>query len=356
MNDLTLNSKIEQLAEDYLAARSKVGVMVAVSQAEQTYVKGFGQRSSAVSVPPNETTLFEIGSITKVFTGILLSRLELEGMVRLDDPIGSYLPSSTIVPEPVQAITLQQLATHTSGLPRLPANAEAVEDPHNPYVGYKSLHLYDALEQMQLLSQPGQYYEYSNLGMGLLGHLLELKTEESYEILVKRLICQPLGMKDTVIAVSPEQQRRVITGYRPEYSQDGAFIDWVPTLHWQAGVLAGCHALQSTTSDLLKFVAATEGNTDATLAKAIDRSCDKYTGYWLDDIGLGWHIQQTWEGWKFHWHDGGTGGFVSFLGLNRAKQVGVVLLSNYGEAMVSDRSLTQMGITLLRYASQLSLV
>jgi CubicO group peptidase (beta-lactamase class C family) len=350
----TLNSKIEQLTDDYLDSRSKIGLVVAVSQAGQTYIKGFGQTSSAASVPPDQTTLFEIGSITKVFTGILLARLNLEGLVELDDPIGPYLPSTTIVPEPVQAITLRQLATHTAGLPRLPANA-LEGDPYNPYVSYKSSHLYAALEQMQLLSLPGHYYEYSNLGMGLLGHLLELKTEESYETLVKRLICQPLGMKDTGITLSPEQQHRTIAGYRPEYSQDGAFIDWVPTPHWQAGVLAGCYGLQSTASDLLKFATATIGNAEGKLAEAIDRSCEKHTGYWLEDIGLGWNIQHTSEGWTFHWHNGGTGGFVSFYGVNRAKQVGVGLLSNYGEATVGDLSLTRMGMTLLRYASQLSL-
>src|SRR5262249_20556032 len=145
---------------------------------------------------PDEDTIFEIGSITKVFTGLLLAEMVERGLVKLDDPIQKYLP----VPVP-QEITLLHLATHTSGLPCDPPGWKP-RNNNNPFADYGTKELYAFLSSWRLEREIGTRYSYSNLGMGLLGHLLSLRVNMSFEDLVTRRICDPLGMDDTRIHLS----------------------------------------------------------------------------------------------------------------------------------------------------------
>jgi serine-type D-Ala-D-Ala carboxypeptidase/endopeptidase len=342
MNAQDLEAKINPIANDYASKRKNVALTIGVIQQGHHYIKGFGQVSDANRSLPNAQTIYEIGSVTKVFTGTVLAKLTNDGIVALDDPICFYLPREIVnqLSASIQSITLRQLATHTSALPRLPDSFLAnIKDPTNPYLHYTAEEMYATLAEVKLLSEPGQSYEYSNFGMGLLGHLLSLKTSQPYEDLVKEIICQPLGMTDTTIHLTPEQQQRLTPGHSP----DGTL-----TSNWDFDVMAPAGAFRSTAKDLLMFLQANLRESDPQRAATLARSQERY--FENNDtlsIGLAWHIWTLRNGQVVHWHNGGTGGYISFIGFDREKQTGIVILSNYGDAFANDNSVDEMAIRIL---------
>ena len=175
--------EVQSLVHTEMAAHHVPGVACLVIQNGQTVESIYeGMANLECAMPVTADTIFEIGSITKLFTAATLAALVEQGVVKLDDPISRYLPATVVSPRKNnREITLVDLATQTSGLPRLPANLMAKADPLNPYVNYHAADLYRALATTQLQSQPGTTYLYSNFGFSLLGHLLALKTGKPYE-------------------------------------------------------------------------------------------------------------------------------------------------------------------------------
>ncbi|WP_416672474.1 serine hydrolase domain-containing protein [Egbenema bharatensis] len=336
---LDMATQIEQLAADYVMQRERVGLIVGLYQDGQIRVHGFGQGQEQ-NVPPDGNSVYEIGSITKVFTGITLAALEQQGQVTLDDPIADYLPPTLQLAPDVAAITLRQLATHTSGLPVLPDNlfTEATDEA-NPYRDYTARDLYLALEHMTLIHLPGRVVAYSNLGMGLLGHLLERRTNQPYETLVQDLLLSPLEMSDTTIALSPEQQQRRLPGHLP----NGEI-----TSSWDFDVLAPAGAFHSTANDMLRFIQASLTERDTPVSQAIARSQEPQWDNGEDEIGLAWQISSFPDALTVYWHNGGTGGYASFMGIDLEHQTGVILLSNYSDWLMEDDSLDWMGLALLQ--------
>jgi len=153
-----LSQQTARLGVDYVTHRPEAGLVIGVYQGDHANISGFGRSSSIRNDPPNGQTLFEIGSITKVFTGVTLAKLAHDGLIKLTDPISLYLPSGVVSPKKNgHEITLEQLATHTSGLPRLPPNWNAtVTNELNPYLSYTAADLYQSLAQVQLSTVPGQ--------------------------------------------------------------------------------------------------------------------------------------------------------------------------------------------------------
>src|SRR5580704_13650102 len=191
------------LVERIDTERQSVGLVVGVIEPTGRRVVAYGSLAKDDSRPLNGDTIFEIGSITKVFTSLLLADAVERHEVALSDPIAKYLPPQVKVPERGgRTITLQDLSTHTSALPRLPANFSP-KDPSNPYADYSVEQLYQFLSGYTLTRDIGSQYEYSNLGGGLLGHALARRAGVDYETLVRRRITGPLGMHDTVIALTP---------------------------------------------------------------------------------------------------------------------------------------------------------
>lgn len=330
MNIPDVESEINQITHDYVSKRENVALTIGVIQQGHTYIKGFGRFSVNNPNPPNGQTLYEIGSITKVFTGIVLAKLLTDGTVTLDDSICLYLPEKLVNKlSPLQSITLRHLATHTSGLPRLPANLlTEIKDPTNPYIGYTMQEMYGALAEINLLSEPGQLYEYSNFGMSLLGHLLSLKTSQPYEKLVKEIICQPIGMLNTIIHLTPDPQQHLTLGHSP----DGTL-----TSNWDFDVMAPAGAFRSTAEDMLRFLEANFLENDSQITTILARSQERYfENSETLSIGLAWHILNLQNRQGVHWHNGGTGGYRSFIGLDKEKQTGVVILSNYGDDSVDE--------------------
>ena len=191
-------------------------------------------------------SLFEIGSITKTFTGILLADMaRFQKRVKLDDPIKLYLPDGVKAPSRGgRDITFLDLATHHSGLPRMPNNFFPA-DPLNPFADYSAQQLYDFLNTHELTRDIGETPEYSNLGYGLLAHILSLKTGKSYETLLKENIFDPMRMKSSYITVPDNEKTRLTTGHN---------INLDPVPHWDFDVFAGAGAIKSTPKDMLLYL------------------------------------------------------------------------------------------------------
>jgi len=286
-----------------------------------------------ISVGVDSAGVFEIGSITKVFTTSILEDMVERGEVKLDDPVAKFLPRSVRIPtRGDRQITLLDLATQSSGLPRMPANF-APRDPLNPYADYSVPQMYEFLSGYQLTRDIGAEYEYSNLGMGLLGHALALKAGLSYEELVRRRILTPLGMRQTAITLTPAMRAKLAPGHDTEGTT-------VP--NWDLPTLAGAGALRSTASDMLTFLKANIDSTATPLSRTLKhtQAGRRGTNNPALTIGLGWHILARPAG-NVVWHNGGTGGYRTFIGFDAARRVGVVVLSN------RDASVDDVGFHLL---------
>ena len=291
-------------------------------------VIGKGERAGAV----DGETIFEIGSITKAFTGQLLAEAVSRNEVKLDDSITNFLPAAVKAPERNgRQITLLDLATHSSALSRLPDNM-VPKDAENPYADYTVKQMYDFLSDFKPARDIGAEYEYSNLGAGLLGHILALKARTNYEALVLERICQPLGITNTLITLSAALKKRLAPGHDASDA---------PAKNWDLPTLAGAGALRSTVNDLLKFLAANLELVPSELAPAmrLAQQPQRAAGAQMK-IGLGWHIAERHDA-KIVWHNGGTGGYHSFIGFNPATKRAVVLLAN------SAHSFDDIGFHLL---------
>jgi serine-type D-Ala-D-Ala carboxypeptidase/endopeptidase len=271
-------------------------------------------------------TIFEIGSVTKVFTSLLLADMVHRKEVSLDDPAAKYLPESVKMPERGgKSITLLHLSTHSSGLPRLPTNMKP-KDLRNPYADYSVGDLYQFLSSYELPRDPGSEFEYSNLGGGLLGHVLANRAGSDYESLIRSRITQPLDMPDTAIALSSSMQQRMATGHTAMLS---------PTGNWDLPTLAGAGALRSSAHDMLTFLEAFLGYRETPLAPAMQAMFEIRRPAVKAKIGLGWIIYSA-DGQEIAMHDGGTAGFRSWAGYDPKARTGVVVLSNSARSGVED--------------------
>ncbi|MGO9009917.1 MAG: serine hydrolase [Bryobacteraceae bacterium] len=297
-----------------------VGMVAAVVEPAGTRVVAYGKVAKDDARPLNGDTVFEIGSITKVFTALLLADMAQHGEVKLDDPISKYLPEGVKAPQrDGKEITLAELATHTSGLPRLPNNMSP-KDFVNPYADYSAEKLYAFLSSYQLPRDPGEKWEYSNLATGLLGQLLALRAGRDYETLVATRIAAPLGMASTRITLTPEMKARMAAGYNASLE---------PAKNWDFEALAGAGALRSTANDLITFLGAVLGYKKTPLEPAMAAMLEVHLPTTMPNLqqALGWHILQRKDRDLF-WKDGGTYGFGSFIGFDPKTKVGVVVLAN----------------------------
>jgi CubicO group peptidase (beta-lactamase class C family) len=301
--------------------RQGVGIVVGIIEPKGRRIVAYGAVNQGDTRPLSGDTVFEIGSATKVFTSLLLADMVQRGEVKLSDPVAKYLPAEVKVPERGgRVITLLDLSTHTSGLPRLPTNLRP-KDSANPYVDYTAEQLYQFLSSYELPRDIGSEFEYSNLGAGLLGFALARRAGIGYAELVRRRITAPLGMKSTGITLTPEMKERLAIGHNAE-------LKAVP--NWDFDALAGCGALRSDANDLLTFLAANLGYIKSPLAPAMAsmRAVRRATGSAsLGEIGLGWLMVKP-SSYEIVWHNGGTGGYRSFIGFVPSTRVGVVVLSN----------------------------
>jgi CubicO group peptidase (beta-lactamase class C family) len=307
------------LAERVGAENLGSGIVVGVIDANGRRIVAYGSLAKNDNRRLSGDTVFEIGSMTKVFTSLLLMDMARRGELAVSDPVSKFLPESVKVPERSgRKITLADLSTQSSGLPRLPTNL-APKDQANPYADYSVQQLYDFLSGYQLTRDIGAQYEYSNLGVGLLGHALSLRAGMSYEELVRKRICDPLGMANTRVTLTTEMKARLAVGHSGSLT---------PVANWDLPTLAGAGALRSTANDMLVFLAANLGYVKTPLAQAMadEVSIRRPVGGDME-IAYGWHVQNK-DGSSIIWHNGGTGGYRTYMGFDPKARAGVVVLSN----------------------------
>lgn len=300
-----------------LAPSTGAGVSIAVVQHGIARVFSYG------SAKPD--SIFEIGSLTKTFTGLILSQMVQQGEVSLNEPVRQLLPSGVAAKPGGAEITLLDLATQHSGLPRLPDNLHPA-DPANPYADYGTAELYAFLAKRSVAKPADAGFLYSNLGFGLLGQALANRASLPYSEVLRNQVTGPLGLNDTVVQLSPEQRSRFIPGYDRNHRLASP---------WDFGALAGAGAIRSTAVDMLKYLEAqlhpetlklSDQKAAATLAEAITSQhqvrAEADPGM---RIALGWLYA---PGSGSYWHNGGTGGFSSFALFNPQEDYAVVVLFN----------------------------
>jgi serine-type D-Ala-D-Ala carboxypeptidase/endopeptidase len=311
-------------------------IVVGILDKEGPHYFNFGTKTNKGSTV-NEHTIYEIGSISKVFTAILLAQQASDGKLNVEDPIKNYLPATVKVPtHGTTEITFGHLSDHTSGLPRLPSNMTPV-NPNNPYADYTVDQLYSFLSGYELTRDVGSAYEYSNLAQGLLGHILSLNANTSYETLLIKTIATPLGMKETKITLDEKTKKNLAIGH----------ADGVEVENWDLPTLAGAGAIRSSSDDMLKFLAANLNLTKTSLQRTMKKThVARHDKAGTMRVGLGWHIAKGKNG-DVIWHNGGTGGYRSFAGFVNETGTGVVVLTN------STESVDDIGFHLLNPESAL---
>lgn len=258
--------------------------------------------------------------------------MHLRGELDWDAPVTDLLPKEVKLPRSGdRGISLLDLATQSSGLPNLPDNMNP-KDPLNPYADYTVEEMYRGLAGITLATPPGKRYAYSNLGFGLLGHALALRTGAEYEHLVVERICAPLGMDSTRMTLDEALQRRLAVPH-----DNGS-----PVKIWEDRTLAGAGSFLSTAADMLRYVEAHFPGADHPLHAAMQATIKKRrpTDTPATAIGLGWHIT-TENAVDIVWHNGGSGGSRSYAAFLPQEGTGVVVLSN------SSSSVDELGRKVL---------
>lgn len=317
-------TKVDKLVQPLVDSESIVGCVVGVVDGDKHQVRGYGSTHLGEGDTPNGDTIYEIGSVTKAFTGTLFADMINRGEVKVDAPLQDFMPEGVrlhLFEE--RSIRLVDVASQTSGLPRLPDNF-APKDATNPYAGYAADRMYEFLGKYKLTRAPGEY-EYSNFGMGMLGTILAKKAGQPYEQLVVDRICKPLNMQDTRITLTDEQRQRLAPPYNRQL---------LPEKNWDFDALAACGALRSTTNDLLKFADASLSKDQRPVVAAIHEAWKpRYGKPGQIGVGLGWHIARD-NVTRFH--DGMTGGYSSAIFVFAPTRLAVVVLCNTATSHTSE--------------------
>lgn len=344
-NELS-DSEIETILRSRVMDGKGVGMVAAIVDEKGSRIVAFGHPNKQSTQALDGNSVFEIGSVSKVFTTTLLADMVERGEIRLYDPASKFLPNTVFVPvRNGKEITLKDLATHSSGLPENPGNflPKSViarklvtcwfcgfdEMVTSRFESYSVEEMYKALSGYRLTRDIGSEFEYSNFGLALLGHILELRGEADYETLVKTRIAQPLQMTSTAVKLTPEMTEHLANGH----DENGK-----PTPSWEMPKFAGAGGLRSTANDLVKFMQANLGLVPSPLSAAMDRTqqtqfqcCGKHPTL---EMGLGWFLYPEYNG-KVIGHGGSTGGYRTKMLLDRERRRGVVVLAN-SSILVND--------------------
>lgn len=329
------DSLVEKLIRPYIQQGHTAGLCLAIIRNNKVHYYSYGEVIKGSNrLPDPKSTIFEIGSVTKTFTSLLLANEVSRKQMSLKDPINKYIPE--FIPKQAYnntAITLEQLANHTSGFPRLPANIfQGNVNPLDPYRHYNEDSVYRFLSTYKPTIIPGSQFSYSNFGAGLLGNILTRKSHQTFEQLLTAKIFEPLKMHDTKIELSAKYSIRFAQGYNEKGE---------PTAPWNLAALQGSGAIRSTLSDMVRYTKAQLGKINTPLAKAIFLTHQVTFQSKENTMGLGWRIEKKKNDVYWH-HSGGTGGFRSFVGFDKKRLLGVVILSNTAE------DVTTIGQSILR--------
>jgi CubicO group peptidase (beta-lactamase class C family) len=295
---------LQAVLDKDFALAPKEGVTIGVLKDGERRILAYG------TAKPD--SIFEIGSITKTFTGLILAQMIQQGTVKLDEPVRDLLPPGTAPKPDGPEITLLDLVTQHSGLPRMPDNFQPT-DVQNPYADYHAANLYAFLTKHGLAKPANAKFLYSNLGFGLLGQALANRAHTTYPELLRREVIEPLQLKETTIALTPDEQRRFIEGHDAKHN---------PAHAWDLDAFAGAGAIRSTAGDMLTYLAANLHPDTAALALSHELRADvsptmRIAFAWLSNSDTG-----------SYWHNGGTGGYSSYALFNPKGNYALVVLFN----------------------------
>lgn len=345
---------LTHVAEAQVTKRT-VGLVIAAVADNQEVIVGVGQVAVRDSSPPNGDTVYEIGSISKPFTGILLAEAIESGTLKPETQVQSLLPDGVTLPARIRDdLTLMHLATHSSGFPRLPANFTTAAnllqiayggDPHRRY---DLAQFHEAVGTVEHEFSPGSQTSYSNFGASLLGYLLSLRANQSYETLLRQRIARPLGMNSTVVHLTDELRARLAVGYRSVLGAGGLQLalrsaNWDMPDHY-----AGAGGIRSTAKDMLRFLKANMGRPETAVTRAIQRSHVSVMDMGASGaVGMHWLRDRRGEGRPdILWHNGGTGGYRTYLGFTQDGRFGVVVMASTAVSMDA------LGVGLLEQLEQ----
>jgi CubicO group peptidase (beta-lactamase class C family) len=331
------SEEIRAMLKQVVGVNGKVVGMVAATVDEHGIRKATFGSSGVPGLVLDTDTAFEIGSITKVLTSLLLAEMVERGDVAFDDPVAKYLPASLTVRERTRKITLLDLASYTSALPIMPDNMP----PQwwtlpNPMADYTEHKLYQFLSNYAPEYEPGTRYEYANLGFGLLGVALARRAGKSYEELLIERVCTPLGLSHTCITLSDDMRRHLVQPHDSKLK---------PTPLWDMVAMAGGGAFRSEARDLIVFLRACMGLKQTPLNSAMarllrTRTPTRQAG---TDAALGWFITSS-KDEEFVWKTGGSGGCNSFIGFSTRNRRGAIALSNF---RWNDQDTINLGMKLI---------
>ena len=311
-----LDDAVRQRADELTRTGMHASIVIAVIDGKDSAVYGFGSAHPRKSAKPGADTVYQIGSISKTMTALLLADAVIEGKAKLDAPVAALLPGYTLPAFEGKQISLLDLATHTSGLPRLPDNF-APQDPANPYADYTEAKQRQFLAAYRLPRAPGTAFDYSNIGYAVLGTALAAQAGSSYEALLRARIAVPLGMRSTAITPSAGMLARLAPGH---------LLSGEPTPAWELNVVAPAGGVYASARDMVAYLQAYMFKPLRPYALALQPqrplAADSDT-----KIGLAWLLEQR-QGHSYAWHSGQTGGYASYAAFTTDGKRGVVVLTN----------------------------
>ena len=323
--------------------KRKLGIVVGIFDNGKIAFRSYGRAALRGKATLNKNSIFEIGSVTKVFTAIAIAALVRKGKLELEDPVTKHVPE--LEGGPLSGTTLESLATHTSGLPAMFLQ-EHIKDPLNPFKDLTERQFLDAANVLEKLEPKPSFSplnNYSNIGATLLGIVVSRTSGISYSDFVLREVVHPLNLGNTYFEVPEVAATKFLQGHNAELQE---------TPHWDFKVFAPAGALHASAVDMMKFVEANiESDSQSSESILVDLAyTQNLRAFGKDlDIGLGWFFDKK---TNVHYHRGGTLGFTSIVAFQKRKKLGLVILSNTG--YLGDRVLVE-GIEKLIFGRDLAL-
>ena len=330
-----LDKMVDSIARTHVDFADKAGLSIGIIKDGKTNFYHYGEMDKVTHQQPDNQTFYEIGSVTKTFTGVLLAKAILDKKLSLEDDIRKYLPEGyPNLQFKNQPILIKHLASHTSRLPSFPVDditSKKDYDAQNPYKHYTKEMVLAHLRTIKLDTTPGIQSEYSNFATGLMGIILQKVYQKTYDDLLKTHITRPLSMEATKIEINEKEA----LNFAKPYDEKG-----VLTHHWDLTGLAAAGAIRSNVVDMLTYTQANLSPSTEALKVAqqpiFEVSKER-------SIALYWQLTTTPKGQLMTWHNGGTGGFSTFCGFVKAKNIGLVVLSNSSEN-ITDKAIELLGM------------